>query len=420
MKKTIASILLSMLCWASYAQTINCNGNNPWVSTQTYNTGTTITFNGVLYQANFYNFNAPPNTNAGDGQPWTNIGTCAVPISPKTASCSNLSNWSAATAYSSNIQVVYNNYVYQWNYYSAGVQPDINNNSSNGPWILIGQCQSAASVTATGSLTPFKALTGASSSPQSVALSGSNLSGNITITAPANFEISLNASTGFTSSLTVAAPSGTITGTTLYIIYSPAAIGTDNGFISISGGGITTETISVTGTATGIWIANGNDIYNGNTANVGVGTGPLSPLLGKLHVNGTSYLNGNTTVVGDARFSGKVATTEVFVTATPLITAFPDYVFESSYKLMPLDTLENYIQIHKHLPDVPSAKSIEEAGKISLGEMNNTLLKKVEELTLYLIQQQKLIQEQGDLQAAMQEERRLMEQRIRELENAIK
>ncbi|MBY0435313.1 MAG: hypothetical protein K2U26_14495 [Cyclobacteriaceae bacterium] len=66
----------------------------------------------------------------------------------------------------------------------------------------------------------------------------------------------------------------------------------------------------------------------------------------------------------------------------------PDYVFEKDYKLPPLNEIKSYIDEHKHLPEVPSAKEMEKNG-VQLGEMNMLLLKKVEELTLYLIEQQK-------------------------------
>jgi hypothetical protein len=70
----------------------------------------------------------------------------------------------------------------------------------------------------------------------------------------------------------------------------------------------------------------------------------------------------------------------------------PDYVFEPTYNLKPLSEIETYIKANKHLPEVPSAKEMEANG-INLSEMNMLLLKKVEELTLLLIQQEKRIQE---------------------------
>ena len=62
----------------------------------------------------------------------------------------------------------------------------------------------------------------------------------------------------------------------------------------------------------------------------------------------------------------------------------PDYVFEPNYDLPTLEEVEAYVKAHKHLPEVPSAADIQEAG-IDLAKMNLLLLKKVEELTLYTI-----------------------------------
>ncbi len=69
----------------------------------------------------------------------------------------------------------------------------------------------------------------------------------------------------------------------------------------------------------------------------------------------------------------------------------PDYVFEEDYDLKSLEEIEQYIQAHKHLPEIPSAKEMETEG-IEVGVMNMLLLKKVEELTLHSIAQQKEIQ----------------------------
>jgi hypothetical protein len=69
----------------------------------------------------------------------------------------------------------------------------------------------------------------------------------------------------------------------------------------------------------------------------------------------------------------------------------PDYVFEKNYELPDLTTVEKYILANKHLPEVPSANEMEANG-VKLLEMNLLLLKKVEELTLYVIEQQKKIE----------------------------
>jgi hypothetical protein len=87
---------------------------------------------------------------------------------------------------------------------------------------------------------------------------------------------------------------------------------------------------------------------------------------------------------------GKIAAREIQVT---LDSFFPDYVFSPSYKLRNLFSLEKYINQHQHLPGIPSAKEVEKEGGIKLGEMNIKLLEKVEELTLYVIELKKEIEE---------------------------
>jgi hypothetical protein len=67
---------------------------------------------------------------------------------------------------------------------------------------------------------------------------------------------------------------------------------------------------------------------------------------------------------------------------------WPDYVFNENYKLQKLSELEKFIKLNKHLPDVPSEVEIKEKG-INLGDMSAILLKKVEELTLYVIELEK-------------------------------
>ncbi|NLR77459.1 hypothetical protein [Chitinophaga eiseniae] len=74
-------------------------------------------------------------------------------------------------------------------------------------------------------------------------------------------------------------------------------------------------------------------------------------------------------------------------------TNWPDYVFATDYSLPSIAALEQYVATHQHLPEIPSAKEVVENGQ-DLGEMNRLLLKKVEELTLYIIQLNKRVDEQ--------------------------
>lgn len=81
--------------------------------------------------------------------------------------------------------------------------------------------------------------------------------------------------------------------------------------------------------------------------------------------------------------AGKIRAEEVVVE-----TGWADYVFEDEYELLPLSEVEAFIEKNGHLPAVPSATEVQENG-LSLGEMDATLLRKIEELTLYMIELKK-------------------------------
>lgn len=110
----------------------------------------------------------------------------------------------------------------------------------------------------------------------------------------------------------------------------------------------------------------GNTFLAPNGGAVGIGTTNLSSMEGcKLAVNGT------------------IRAKEIKVN-----TNWYDFVFDNDYQLMPLKQVEVYIKAHKHLPEIPSAKEVEENG-VSLGEMQGRLLQKIEELTLHMIEMEK-------------------------------
>jgi len=71
-----------------------------------------------------------------------------------------------------------------------------------------------------------------------------------------------------------------------------------------------------------------------------------------------------------------------------------DFVFEPDYNLRPLNEVEVFVKENKHLPEIPSAKQMETEG-VNVAEMNKLLLQKVEELTLYLLEQNKKMNDQS-------------------------
>jgi hypothetical protein len=104
---------------------------------------------------------------------------------------------------------------------------------------------------------------------------------------------------------------------------------------------------------------------------------------------------------------GKIHAQEVKVDLLgPLV---PDYVFANDYKLKSLQEVEAYIKQNSHLPEIPSAQEIEKNGLV-LAEMNMALLKKMEEMTLYVIELKKENE-------AMRDNQKKIENRIKAIEN---
>jgi hypothetical protein len=101
---------------------------------------------------------------------------------------------------------------------------------------------------------------------------------------------------------------------------------------------------------------------------------------------------------GNAFLNGKFEAKEIKVQQAPTA----DFVFSDNYKLKKIKEVESFIKENKHLPDFPSGKEIEEHG-VNLGEMDAKLLQKIEELTLYMIQMNKEIEN-------LKEENRLLKE----------
>lgn len=115
-------------------------------------------------------------------------------------------------------------------------------------------------------------------------------------------------------------------------------------------------------TGSGAWSQSGTTIFY-NQGNVGIGTGNTDA---KLTVKGNIHAE------------------EVKV---DLSVPAPDYVFKDNYGLLSIEETKKYIDTHGHLPNIPAANILENDG-VDLGTMNMKLLEKIEELTLYTIEQQ--------------------------------
>ncbi|HEX3008090.1 MAG TPA: hypothetical protein VHO90_10790 [Bacteroidales bacterium] len=116
----------------------------------------------------------------------------------------------------------------------------------------------------------------------------------------------------------------------------------------------------------------------------------LFPVFNSLSEVNNNILIGKTSQTNTAYkldVGGKIRADEIVVNTTGA-----DFVFDSTYNLRSLLELETFIKQNKHLPEMPPAKEMQKNG-VSAGEMQAKLLQKVEELTLYVIEQQKTIDE---------------------------
>lgn len=148
-------------------------------------------------------------------------------------------------------------------------------------------------------------------------------------------------------------------------------------------------TLSSAYTQAGPYYPDGSSLANEGTGGLSLGALNASGNL-RFYSGGTGDSNerlritssgnigiGTTSPAEKLSVNGKIRSHEVKVETAN----WPDYVFEPSFHLPDLSQTEQFIQEHKHLPGIPSAKEVEKDG-INLGEMNAKLLQKIEELTL--------------------------------------
>jgi len=124
----------------------------------------------------------------------------------------------------------------------------------------------------------------------------------------------------------------------------------------------------------------------GYTGNLFVGYHTTPTTTNELTVNGNVGIGTTDTEGSKLAVNGTIRAKEIKVE-----TGWADFVFEEDYELPSLEEVSNHIKEKKHLPGIPSAKEVKENG-VNLGEMNVMLLQKIEELTLYVIKQQNIIE----------------------------
>lgn len=139
-----------------------------------------------------------------------------------------------------------------------------------------------------------------------------------------------------------------------------------------------------------------------------------------LHSIGNQKINGGLTVDGVI----KTEEIKVEVIAANSITLSSkgqtaDFVFSPNYKLRSISEIESFIIENQHLPDIPSAEEMEAEG-VNLAEMNKLLLMKIEELTLYVIEKEKEMQEIRNLKMEEEKKRVGLELQMKEVLNILK
>lgn len=96
-------------------------------------------------------------------------------------------------------------------------------------------------------------------------------------------------------------------------------------------------------------------------------------------------------------------------TLTTAGSTYPDYVFESGYELMSLDELNDFVASNRHLPNVPKADAVDGGQRINMTELQITMLEKIEELTLYTLEQHETIKELRSSLAEMKDRMAILE-----------
>ncbi len=223
---------------------------------------------------------------------------------------------------------------------------------------------------------------------QSLALSGNVLSisnGN-SVTLPSFTDTDDQTLTLNGNTLSIA------NGNTITLPSTSVVAGTN---VTVSGNGSTATPYQISANDTSLYANNGvinqsttvsnNRIVDMNDRNIWFNTS-TSTNNGKIYIgSSTSY----PTTTGNYKLfvEGGILTEKVKV-ALRNTANWADYVFADNYKLMPLKEVESFVKTNKHLPGVSSASEIVENG-LDVAEMQSKHMEKIEELTLYIIEQDK-------------------------------
>lgn len=176
----------------------------------------------------------------------------------------------------------------------------------------------------------------------------------------------------------------------------------DDGFLRLSAGGGTDVNAKSYIDLSGYTINTNADRYK----NIVMGTAGVERL--RINADGTIGINTVDTKGYQLAVNGNVIVTKLVVRKYE---NWADYVFDSSYKLASLNSLEEFIKKYKHLPGIPTAEEVSSNG-IDIADNQAALLQKTEELTLYIIDLNKKIEEQQKLIKKLLEQSQLQQKQI--------
>ena len=171
--------------------------------------------------------------------------------------------------------------------------------------------------------------------------------------------------------------------------------------VTVTGTGTTANPFTVSANDTSLYANNGiinqattvsgNRVVDMNNSNIWFSTAN-STSNGKMYLGSTAVYPNAT---GNYRLfvEGGILTEKVKV-ALRSSANWADYVFANDYKLMPLNEVEAFVKTNKHLPGIDSAEQLAKDG-IDVAQMQSKQMEKIEELTLYIIDQDKKIAEQA-------------------------